>query len=62
MKIAQYGTTLVVMHAIVHGLHGFAHKEIQFPLPASEFVCWCCGDIGSYHCSRFTLDAVVPHR
>jgi hypothetical protein len=32
MKIAQYGTTIVVMHAIVHGLHGFAHKEIPVPL------------------------------
>ena len=24
MKIAQYGTTIVVMHTIVHGLHGFS--------------------------------------
>ena len=32
MKIAQYGTTIVVMHAIVYGLHGFAHKEIPVPL------------------------------
>ena len=32
MKIAQYGTTIVVMHAIVHGLQGFAHKEIPVPL------------------------------
>ena len=32
MKIAQYGTTIVVMHAIVHGLHGFAHKEIPITL------------------------------
>ena len=39
MKIAQYGTTIVFMHTIVHGLHGFAHKEIPVPLAASEFVC-----------------------
>lgn len=32
MKIAQSGTTIVVMHAIVHGLLGFAHKEIPVPL------------------------------
>ena len=24
MKIAQYGATIVVTHAIVHGLHGFS--------------------------------------
>ena len=24
MKVAQYGTTIVVMHAIVHGLPGFS--------------------------------------
>jgi hypothetical protein len=24
MKIAQYGTTIVVMHTIVHGPHGFS--------------------------------------
>ncbi len=32
MKIAQYGTAIVVMHAIVHGLHGLAHNEIPVPL------------------------------
>ncbi|ACC80726.1 hypothetical protein [Nostoc punctiforme] len=32
MKIAQYGTALVVIHAIVHGLHGLAHVEIPVPL------------------------------
>ncbi|MBD3885756.1 hypothetical protein IFO70_29010 [Phormidium tenue FACHB-886] len=32
MKIAQYGTTIVVMHALLHGLHGFAHHEIPVPL------------------------------
>ena len=24
MKITQYGTTIVVMHTIFHGLHGFS--------------------------------------
>ena len=52
MKIAPYEATIVVMHTIVHGLHGLAHKEIPVPLAASEFVCCCCGDIGSHHCSR----------
>jgi hypothetical protein len=28
----SYGTTIVVMHTIVHGLYGFAHKEIPVPL------------------------------
>ena len=32
MKIAQYGTTIVVMHTIVHGRQGFAHKEIPVSL------------------------------
>ena len=32
MKIAQYGTAIVVIHAIVHGLHGLAHVEIPVPL------------------------------
>ncbi|MBD2536414.1 hypothetical protein H6G97_46900 [Nostoc flagelliforme FACHB-838] len=32
MKIAQYGTGIVVMHVIVHGLHGFAHNEIPASL------------------------------
>ena len=32
MKIAQYGTTVVVMHAILNGLHGLAHVEIPVPL------------------------------
>lgn len=32
MKIAQYGTAIVVMHVIVHGLHGFAHHEIPVSL------------------------------
>ncbi|WP_293153948.1 MULTISPECIES: hypothetical protein [unclassified Microcoleus] len=32
MKIAQYGTTLVIIHAIANGLHGLAHLEIPIPL------------------------------
>lgn len=32
MKIAQYGTIIVVIHAIAHGLHGLAHTEIPIPL------------------------------
>ena len=32
MKIAQYGTALVVMHVLVHGLHGLAHNEIPVSL------------------------------
>jgi hypothetical protein len=32
MKIAQYGTALVVIHAITNGLHGLAHVEIPVAL------------------------------
>ncbi len=32
MKIAQYGTAIVVMHVLLHVLHGFAHHEIPIPL------------------------------
>jgi hypothetical protein len=32
MKIAQYGTAIVVLHAISNGLHGLAHAEIPIPL------------------------------
>jgi|SRR5919199_1845944 hypothetical protein len=32
MKVAQYGTTIVVIHAIAHGLHGLAHEEIPISL------------------------------
>ncbi len=32
MKIAQYGTTIAVIHAIANGLHGLAHLEIPVPL------------------------------
>ncbi|MEH2320035.1 hypothetical protein [Nostoc sp.] len=32
MKIAQYGTAIVVIHAIINGLHGLAHVEIPVTL------------------------------
>jgi hypothetical protein len=32
MKIAEYGTTIVVLYAIANGLHGLAHVEIPVPL------------------------------
>ncbi|BAY49375.1 hypothetical protein SAMD00079811_70040 [Scytonema sp. HK-05] len=32
MKIAQYGTAIVVMHALTNGLHGLAHVEIPVRL------------------------------
>ncbi|MEH2465377.1 hypothetical protein [Nostoc sp.] len=32
MKIAQYGTIIVVIHAIAHGLHGLADMEIPISL------------------------------
>ena len=32
MKIAQYGTAIVVIHAIANGIHGLAHVEIPVPL------------------------------
>ena len=32
MKIAQYGTMVVVMHALINGLHGLAHVEIPVHL------------------------------
>lgn len=35
MKIAQYGTAVVIVHTIIHGLHGLAHVEI--PIPLSPF-------------------------
>jgi hypothetical protein len=35
MKIAQYGTAIVVMHVLLHVLHGLAHNEI--PVPLSRF-------------------------
>ena len=38
MKVAQYGTTIVIMHAIAHGLHGLAHKQIPIPLSLLQSV------------------------
>ncbi|MEH2163137.1 MAG: hypothetical protein V7K38_19445 [Nostoc sp.] len=40
MKIAQYGTVIVVLHAIANGLHGLAHIEIPVALSVlqSSFV------------------------
>lgn len=32
MKIAQYGTTIVVIHTIVNALHGLAHVKIPVSL------------------------------
>jgi hypothetical protein len=32
MKIAQYGTAIVVMHVFLHVLHGLAHNEIPISL------------------------------
>jgi hypothetical protein len=32
MKIARYGTAIVVLHAIANGLHGLAHVEIPVAL------------------------------
>jgi hypothetical protein len=32
MKVAQYGTAIVVIHAIANGLHGLAHVEIPVAL------------------------------
>jgi hypothetical protein len=32
MKIARYGTGIVVLHALVNGLHGLAHIKIPVPL------------------------------
>jgi hypothetical protein len=32
MKIVQYGTAIVVLHAIANGLHGLAHVEIPVAL------------------------------
>jgi hypothetical protein len=32
MKVAQFGITIAVIHAIANGLHGLAHMEIPVPL------------------------------
>jgi hypothetical protein len=61
-KIAQYGPTIVVMHVLVHGLHGLAHKELpRFPLLQALFV-GVVVILAPHYCSRFTLNAVLPHR
>lgn len=36
MKVAQYGTAIVVLHAIAHGLHGLAHVKIPVPLSSLQ--------------------------
>ncbi|WP_219904481.1 hypothetical protein [Stenomitos frigidus] len=38
MKVAQYGTAIVVLHAIAHGLHGLAHTQIPVPLSLLQSV------------------------
>lgn len=38
MKTAQYGTTIVVIHAIAHTLHGLAHARIPVPLSLLQSV------------------------
>ncbi|OUL20833.1 hypothetical protein BV372_32525 [Nostoc sp. T09] len=38
MKVAQYGTAIVVLHAIAHGLHGLAHVEIPDPLSLLQII------------------------
>jgi hypothetical protein len=64
MKIAQYGTAIVVMHVLLHGLHGLAHNEIPLPLSLLQglFVGGVVILAPMIDCSRFTLDAVLPHR
>lgn len=36
MKIAQYGTAIVIVHVIAHTLHGLAHAKIPIPLSLSQ--------------------------
>jgi hypothetical protein len=38
MKVAHYGTTIVVLHAIAHGLHGLAHITIPVVLSLLQSV------------------------
>ncbi|MBW4523280.1 MAG: hypothetical protein KME16_26875 [Scytolyngbya sp. HA4215-MV1] len=38
MKVAQYGTVIVFLHAIVHGLHGLAHVQIPVALSLLQIV------------------------
>lgn len=41
MKVAQYGTAIVVLHTIANGLHGLAHVEI--PVALSMIQSWFVG-------------------
>ena len=36
MKVAQYGTAIVIVHAIAHTLHGLAHAKIPISLSLSQ--------------------------
>jgi len=38
MKVAQYGTAIVFLHAIAHGLHGLAHVQIPVALSLLQIV------------------------
>lgn len=38
MNVAQYGTAIVMLHAIAHGLHGLAHAQIPIPLSLLQSV------------------------
>jgi hypothetical protein len=43
MKMAQYGTTIIVIHEIINGLHGLAHTAI--PIPLSLLQSWFVGTV-----------------
>ena len=63
MKIAQYGTVVVFIHAITNGLHGLAHMEIPVSLSLLQslfvgIVIFLTPIIAAI----FTLDTVLPHR
>lgn len=58
MKIAQYGTIIVVIHAIAWTARFSTYGNPNSFLFALKFVYWCCDFANSDHCSRFTLDAV----
>jgi hypothetical protein len=38
MKVAHYGTAIMILHAIAHGLHGLAHVNIPIPLSVLQIV------------------------
>jgi hypothetical protein len=38
MKVVQYGTAIVVLHSIAHGLHGLTHVQIPVPLSLLQLV------------------------